>query len=122
MPDLSWSGWSTIVSILLALIPTVFRFRQVLFTSKDLVTEIVGLVVLMAGLLLYAVTVPQWLQIQGQIAQLSAHSSPTLAQEIQSLHILFFGSIGVMMLGGLLTVFGLIGRLTGRLTTSTKKK
>ncbi len=119
MPDLSWSGWSTIVSILLALIPTLFRFREVLSKSKDLVTEIVGIVVLIGGLLLYAVTVPQWLQIQGQITQLSAHSSPTLAQEAQSLHILFFGSIGVMMLGGLLTVFGLIGRMT---TTSTKKK
>ena len=112
MPDLNWSGWSTIISILAILVPALYRFRTVLSRSMDLITEIVGVVVLMGGLLVYSVTVPQWLQIQSQVQQLSANTSPTLGQELQSLHILFFGSIGVMMLGGLLTVFGLLGRMT----------
>jgi hypothetical protein len=121
VPDLGWSGWSTVVSIIsifVALIPGVFRFRAVLSKWKDLISEIIGIVVLLGGLFLYSVTVPQWVQIQTQVTQLSTNASPALGQEVQSLHTLFFGSIGLMMLGGLLTVFGLLGRMT----TGTKRK
>ncbi len=121
MPDLSWTGWSTVLSILVALIPTLYRFRQTLAKSKDLITEIVGIGVLIGGVFLYVVTVPQWLQIRAQIAQLSAKSSPNLGQEVQDLHALLFGSIGLMMFGGLLTLFGLVERMT-TLVASTKKK
>jgi uncharacterized membrane protein YidH (DUF202 family) len=110
MLDLGWSGWSTIISIIVALVPAVFRFRQVLLKSQDLITELVGIVVLLGGLFVYVTAVPQWVQIQEQIARLST-SSPTLGEEVQSLHLLFFGSIGLMILGGLLTLFGLMGRV-----------
>ena len=109
--DLGWSGWSTIISIIVALVPAVVRFRQVLQKSLDLITELVGIVVLLGGLFVYVTAMPQWVQIQDQLARLSATSSPTLGEEVQSLHILFFGSIGLMMLGGLLTLFGLMGRV-----------
>jgi hypothetical protein len=121
VPDLGWSAWSTIVtiiSIVLAVVPGLFRFRGVLSKWKDLIAEIIGIIVLLGGLLLYSVTVPQWVQIQSQMTQLSTSATPTLGQEVQSLHALFFGSIGLMMLGGLLTVFGLLGRMT----TGAKRK
>jgi uncharacterized membrane protein YidH (DUF202 family) len=120
MPDLSWSGWSTVVSILVTLIPALYRFRDVLLKAQDLITETVGIIVLLGGLFVYAVTMPQWLQMQDQIARLSATSNPTLGDDLRSLHTLFFGSIGLMLLGGLLIVFGLLGRaLAG---THTRKK
>lgn len=104
MTDLSWSGWGTIVSILFALIPALFRFREVLVRLQDLITEVAGIVVLMVGLVLYAITVPQWLQVRTQMAQ--------LGPGVESLLMLFFGSIGLMMMGGMLTLFGLLGRIT----------
>lgn len=111
MLDLGWSGWSTIVSILLALIPAVVKFRQVLLRSQDLITEFVGIVVLMGGLYVYVTAIPQWVQIQDQINRISPNSGSTLGQDIQSLHTLFFGSIGLMVLGGMLTMFGVLGRV-----------
>ena len=110
MLDIGWSGWSTIVSILLAVIPAVVKFRQVLLRSQDLITEFVGIVVLMGGLYVYVTAMPQWLQIQDQISRMSPNSS-SLGQDIQSLHTLFFGSIGLMVLGGMLTMFGVVGRV-----------
>lgn len=111
MLDLGWSGWSTIISIIIALVPAVVRFQKVLVKSQDLITELVGILVLLGGLFVYVTAMPQWVQIQDQLARVSATSSPTLGEEVQSLHILFFGSIGLMMLGGLLTLFGLMGRV-----------
>lgn len=112
MTDLGWSGWGTIISLLFALIPTLFRFREALIRLQDLITEIAGIVVLIGGLILYAVTVPQWVPIRAQMAQ--------LGQGVESLLLLFFGSIGLMMLGGLLTVFGLLGRITARIKSNVK--
>ena len=112
MPDLSWPGWSSVVAILLALIPAIFRFWGVLSKLKDLLTEIVGILVLMGGLFLYAVTVPEWVQIEAQIVQSSANSNPGLGEQVHTIQTLFFGSIGLMMLGGLLALFGLLGRFT----------
>jgi uncharacterized membrane protein YidH (DUF202 family) len=110
MLDIGWSGWSTIVSVLLAVIPAVVKFRQVLLRSQDLITEFVGIIVLMGGLYVYVTAMPQWVQIQEQISRMSSNSS-SLGQDIQSLHTLFFGSIGLMVLGGLLTMFGVVGRV-----------
>lgn len=114
MLGLSWSEWGTItsiLSILLAVIPAVIRFRDVLAKSIDLITEFVGIVVLLGGVYVYVSAMPQWVQIQDQIARLPSSSGPALGEDVQSLHILFFGSIGLMMLGGLLTLFGVIGRV-----------
>ena len=33
--------------------------------------------------------------------------------EVEGLQMLFFGSLGLMTLGGLLTLFGLLGRIMG---------
>ena len=101
----SWIGSNTIVTLLLALIPALFRFREILLKQQDLVTEIAGIIVLMGGLVLYAETMPQWLQLQAQMAKMGL--------EVEGLQILFFGSLGLMTLGGLLTLFGLLGRLSG---------
>jgi len=105
MTDPGWTGWNTVVSVLVALIPALFRFREVLLKSQDLVTEIAGIIVLMGGLVLYAETMPQWLQLQAQMAKMGL--------EVEGLQMLFFGSLGLMTLGGLLTLFGLLGRLSG---------
>ncbi len=121
MLGLGWNEWgtiSTVVSIMLAVIPAVVRFRQVLAKSADLITEIVGIIVLMGGLFVYVTAMPQWVQVQDQITRLSSPEGGTLGQDAQSLHILFFGSIGLMMLGGLLTLFGLVGRVM----TGSKKR
>ncbi|TMI89282.1 MAG: hypothetical protein E6H00_10300 [Bacillati bacterium ANGP1] len=101
----SWIGSNTIVTLLLALIPALFRFREILLKQQDLVTEIAGIIVLMGGLVLYAETMPQWLQIQAQMAKMGL--------EVEGLQMLFFGSLGLMTLGGLLTLFGLLGRIMG---------
>jgi len=105
MTDPGWTGWNTVVSVLVALIPALFRFREVLLKSQDLVTEIAGIIVLMGGLVLYAETMPQWLQLQAQMAKMGL--------EVEGLQMMFFGSLGLMTLGGLLTLFGLLGRLSG---------
>jgi uncharacterized membrane protein YidH (DUF202 family) len=121
MLGLSWSELgtiSTVVSILLAVVPAVIRFRQVLVKESALITEVVGIIVLMGGLFVYVTAMPQWVQIQEQIARLSSPAGTSFGEDVQSLHILFFGSIGLMMLGGLLTMFGLVGRV---MTGPTKK-
>ncbi len=118
MPDLSWPGWGIVVSVLLAVIPALMRFRDMLTRLKNLITEILGVIVLMSGLFLFVEAVPQWSQIQAEIAQLSANSTPGLDEHVQTLYTLYFGAISLMMLGGLLTLFGILGRMT---PTSKKK-
>ena len=120
MPDLSWQGWSIVISVTLAVIPTLFRLWHVLAESKDLIVEVFGLIVLMGGVYLYTAAMPQWQQLQALIAQLSIPSSSGLGQQIQTLPTLYFGSIGLMMVGGLLTLFGLFGRMT-KIASITKK-
>jgi len=48
-------------------------------------------------------------------AQLRADPSFSLADYVRTLDLLYFGSIGLMVLGGLVSVFGLIGRLEAAL-------
>lgn len=104
MVDLSsWSRWGTLLSVLFALIPTVLRFRVVLVKIQDLIIEIAGIVILLAGLIMYAMIVPHWLQFKAQMAQQGL--------EVESLPMVFFGSIALMVLGGVLTLFGLMGRI-----------
>lgn len=110
MTDLSWSGWGTIVSVLLALIPAVIRFRDSLAKLQDLITEIAGIIVLLGGLFLYMVTVPRWLPIRAQMEGLGA--------DVETVTMVFFGSIALISLGAMLTLFGLFGRIT----TSLRRK
>jgi uncharacterized membrane protein YidH (DUF202 family) len=113
MADFSWYEWGRIVSILsvlVALIPTVLRFRDALSKMQDLITEIAGVMMLLGGVLVYWAIVPKWMQFQAQMAK--------LGQDAESVPMFFFGSIGLMMLGGMLTLFGLVGRITA----SLKKK
>jgi hypothetical protein len=55
--------------------------------------------------------VPQWSQIHAEIAELSGTATSGLTEQVQTLYTLYFGSISLMMLGGLLTLFGLFGRM-----------
>ena len=118
MPDLSWPGWGIVVSVLLAVIPALMRFRDMLTRLKNMITEIFGVIVLMGGLFLFAEAVPQWSQIHTEIARLSANSTAGLDEHVQTLYTLYFGAISLMMLGGMLTLFGILGRIT----STTKRK
>ena len=106
MTDLGWYEWgriASILSVLVALIPTVLRFRAALARMQDLITEIAGVVLLLGGVVLYSEIVPKWLQFQVQMAR--------LGQDVENVPMFFFGSIGLMLLGGMLTLFGLVGRI-----------
>ncbi len=114
MPTISWPGWGIVVGAVLAVIFILFRYRDTLLQLKNLITEIVGVIVLMSGLFLYATAVPQWLQMHDEIAQLAPPSAPSLSDHVQTLYTLYFGSISLMMLGGLLTAFAIFGRVASR--------
>ena len=105
--SVNWSAWGTIISLLLAIIPAVVRFRDHLAKIQDLITEVAGVVVLLAGLVLYTVTVPQWVPVRTQLER--------LGPDVESLAMLFFGSITLTSIGALLTLFGLVGRITANL-------
>jgi len=108
MPDLSWPGWGIAVSILLAIIPALKRLRDMLALLMNIIAEIFGVIVLISGLFLFVVTVPQRSQLQAEIAQLSANSSPGLDELVKALSTLYFGAIILMMVGGLITAFGIL--------------
>ncbi len=113
MQDMSWLGWGlAAVCILAAVMMALLRLQNMLAKLKDLITEILGVVVLISGVFLYVVAVPQWSQIQAEIAELSGKATAGLSEQVQTLYTLYFGSISLMMLGGLLTLFGLFGRMT----------
>ncbi|HLW46952.1 MAG TPA: hypothetical protein VKW09_04210 [bacterium] len=104
MTDVSWSTWGTIISVVLMVVPALVRLRQHLVKLQDLIIEIVGVVVLLVGAVLYMVTVPQWVPVREQMERLGT--------DVQSLSILFFGSIAMTMLGAMLTLFGILGRVS----------
>ena len=113
MTDFGWYEWgriASILSVLVALIPTVLRFRAAIARMQDLITEVAGVLLLLGGVVLYSEIVPKWLQCQVQMAR--------LGQDVDNVPMFFFGSIGLMLLGGMLTLFGLVGRITA----SIKKK
>src|SRR5438132_3094057 len=113
MTDFGWYEWgriASILSVLVALIPTVLRFRAAIARMQDLITEVAGVLLLLGGVVLYSEIVPKWLQFQVQMAR--------LGQDVDNVRMFFFGSIGLMLLGGMLTLFGLVGRITA----SIKKK
>ncbi|MDR7498910.1 MAG: hypothetical protein QN169_04135 [Armatimonadota bacterium] len=113
MPDLTWDEWKTLISIAVAVIPAVLKFRVELTRAIDVVAEGVGLLVLVLGVLLYTHTYPQWERLQANLGPLSAESPLLAAQQVQTLFTLYAGSVALMVLGGLLAFSGLLGRLRG---------
>jgi len=67
-----------------------------------------GVLLLIAGFFLYAQAAPNWQQAQSLIGQLAGMLSPSVQQQIDSVRMAYFGSIGAMILGGLLTLVGLL--------------
>ncbi len=108
MPDLSQVDWAKVLSISFTIIPAVYRYRGVLRKITDVLAEAIGFIALIGGLYVYTRTLPE---VQVVAIQLKADPSVSTAQHLQTLDMLYFGSIGLMVLGGLITVFGLIGRL-----------
>ena len=108
MPDLSQVDWAKVLSISFTIIPAVYKYRGVLRKITDVLAETIGFMALIGGLYIYTRTLPE---VQVVAIQLKADPSVSTAQHLQTLDMLYFGSIGLMVLGGLITVFGLIGRL-----------
>jgi uncharacterized membrane protein YidH (DUF202 family) len=107
MPDLSWSTWGTVVSVLLTVVPALIRFREHLAKLQDLITETVGVIILLTGSVLYMMTLPRWLPVRAQMERLGT--------DVESLTMLFFGSIVLTMIGTMLTLFGVVGRVSASL-------
>lgn len=101
--------WAKIVSISFTIVPFVWKYRGVLAKITDILAEGFGLAAMALGLYVYTDTFPQ-MQTIG--AQLSADPSLSMAQFVQTLSLLYYGSVGLMALGGLVSLFGLIGRFT----------
>ncbi len=112
--DLSWFEWGIIACVVAIIVAAAMRLQHFLVQVRSLITEIVGIVVLLSGGVLYAVAVPQWLRLQDDLSQLSDRAAAGLTDQVQTLYTLYFGAISLMMLGGLLTVFGIFGRMAVR--------
>ncbi len=117
MPDLSQLDWAKILSISFTIIPAVYKYRGVLRKVTDVLAEAIGFMALIGGLYVYTRILPQ---VQEVATQLKADPSVSTAQHLQTLDMLYFGSIGLMVLGGLISVFGLIGRLEASIAAKMK--
>lgn len=104
-------NWNTLASLAVTVIPAVVRFRAEISRAIDLVSEFVGLIVMMVGVFLYGTTLPQLQRVQGDLARISAESPSLAAQQMQTLYTLYSGSIAMMVLGGFLAISGLLGRV-----------
>lgn len=118
MPDFTWDGWKTLVSIALAVIPAVVKFRAELTRAIDVLAEGVGLLALVFGVLLYTHTLPEWQRVQGNLPQLTQESPILAATHYQTIFILYTGSIALMVLGAMLGFSGLLGRIRGAVKRS----
>lgn len=90
--------------MLLTVVPALIKFREHLSKIQDLIIEIVGVVVLLIGAIMYMITVPQWIPLRAQMERLGA--------DVESLMILYFGSIVLTLMGALFILFGILGRVT----------
>ena len=107
MPDLSQVDWAKVISLSFTIVPVVYRYRGVLTKITDVLAEAIGFTALVGGLFIYTRTLPE---IQIAAIQLKADPSLSGAEHIQTLDLLYFGAISLMVLGGLLSVSGLVGR------------
>jgi len=122
VPDITWDGWKTLVSIALAVIPAVVKFRVELTRVIDVLAEGVGLIALVFGVVLYTHTLPQWQHLQGNLPQLTQESPIVAATHYQTLFILYTGSIALMVLGAMLGFSGLMGRVRGAIKRSVPSR
>jgi hypothetical protein len=113
MPDIFAGDWAKIVSVSFTVVPFVWKYRGVLAKITDILAEGFGLAAMVGGLYLYTDTLPQ---MQTIAVQLSADPSPSMAEFVRTLSLLYYGSVGLMGLGGLVSLFGLIGRFTHAVT------
>jgi hypothetical protein len=95
--------------MLLTAIPALIKFREHLLKIQDLIIEIVGVIVLLIGASMYMITVPQWIPVRAQMER--------LGQDVESLMILYFGSIVLTLTGAMFIMFGILGRVTASLKT-----
>ena len=108
--DILGDPWGTLLTLTVILIPAIVRNRAELARYLDIISELFGLVVLTLGVILYSDTLPQWERFRANITQLSGESPMFAAEYLQTLTSLYFGSIALMVLGGLVALFGLLSR------------
>ena len=107
VPDLSQVDWAKIISLSFTIVPVVYKYRGVLTKITDVLAEAIGFTALVGGLYIYTRTLPE---IQIATIQWKVDPSLSAAEHIQTLDLLYFGAISLMVLGGLLSVSGLVGR------------
>jgi len=123
VPDLSQVDWAKIISLSFTIVPVVYKYRGVLTKITDVLAEAIGFTALVGGLYIYTRTLPE---IQIATIQWKVDPSLSAAEHIQTLDLLYFGAISLMVLGGLLSVSGLVGRFQAsvrdRLKTASQPK
>ena len=123
VPDLSQVDWAKVISLSFTIVPVVYKYRGVLTKITDVLAEAIGFSALVGGLYIYTRTLPE---IQIATAQWKVDPSLSAAEHIQTLDLLYFGAISLMVLGGLLSVSGLVGRFQAsvrdRLKTASQPK
>ena len=123
VPDLSQVDWAKIISLSFTIVPVVYRYRGVLTKITDVLAEAIGFTALVGGLYIYTRTLPE---IQIATIQWKVDPSLSAAEHIQTLDLLYFGAISLMVLGALLSVSGLVGRFQAsvrdRLKTASQPK
>jgi len=107
VPDLSQVDWAKVISLSFTIVPVVYKYRGVLTKITDVLAEAIGFSALVGGLYIYTRTLPE---IQIATVQWKVDPSLSAAEHIQTLDLLYFGAISLMVLGGLLSVSGLVGR------------
>jgi len=107
VPDLSQVDWAKVISLSFTIVPVVYKYRGVLTKITDVLAEAIGFTALVGGLYIYTRTLPE---IQIATVQWKVDPSLSAAEHIQTLDLLYFGAISLMVLGGLLSVSGLVGR------------
>ena len=107
VPDLSQVDWAKVISLSFTIVPVVYKYRGVLTKITDVLAEAIGFTALVGGLYIYTRTLPE---IQIATVQWKVDPSLSAAEHIQTLDLLYFGAISLMVPGGLLSVSGLVGR------------
>ncbi len=69
---------------------------------------LLGAGLLAGGFYLYTLVAPQWQRDQSLVIQVAAALSPSVRQQMATTRMEYFGSIGAMILGGLLILAGLV--------------
>ena len=108
VPDLSHVDWAKVLSLSFTVLPAVYKYRAVLAKIVDVLAEAIGFTALIGGLYIYSRTLPE---VNLATAQFRIDPTVSALEYLRTLDLLYFGAISLMVLGGLLTVSGLIGRL-----------